>query len=155
MKRNGQNNSYFIKIHNPLLDKDFKYFPTLHLIIFIFEGDLFLKLILDHKTIYKESVVKSLNHHFSNPDDYLGIVTVLTAFLSELRSSKYQICQGAFDERSYNGDFSEIDIRSVLVQKEDSRIVYRSRQCTILVKNSIQCDQFTSNYHSVFHSIRT
>ena len=42
-------------------------------------------------TTFKESVVKNLNRHLSNPDDYLGIITVLTAFLSELRSAKYQL----------------------------------------------------------------
>ena len=136
MKRSNPNPGDFVKIHNPISDK---FFPTLYLIIYISEGNLFLRLALDHRTIFKERVIKNINDQLSNPDDYLSIVSVLSAILSELRLNKYQLCQGAFDERNYQGDISDIDCKTVLIQNEHSKIVFRSRQCTFLVRESIQC----------------
>ena len=153
MKRSSLNNSDFVKIYNPLSDKYFKFFPTLHLIIFISKGNLFLRLFLEHKKVFKESFVKNINDQLSNPDEYLGIVTVLSAFLSELSATKYELCPGAFDERNYHGDFSDINIRTVLIENEDSKIIYRSRQCYLLVKDSTKCNSCSQLCSSLQHNI--
>jgi len=153
MKRSSLNNSDFVKIYNPLSDKYFKFFPTLHLIIFISKGNLFLRLFLEHKKVFKESFVKNINDQLSNPDEYLGIVTVLSAFLSELSATKYELCPGAFDERNYHGDFSDINIRTVLIENEDSKIIYRSRQCYLLVKDSTKCNSCSQLCSSLKHNI--
>ena len=48
-KTSSADNSDFIKIHNPKADKHFKYFPSLHLVVFLQDGHLFLRLFLEHK----------------------------------------------------------------------------------------------------------
>ena len=58
-KTSGADNSDYIKIHDPKADKHFKYFPSLHLVVFLQDGHLFLRLFLGHKKVFKESVLHS------------------------------------------------------------------------------------------------
>ena len=141
--------SEFIKIHNPKADGHFKYFPTLHLIVFLSGGHLFLRLFLEHKKVFKESVVRNIEEHLGDSEDYVGIVTVLSAFLSELNATKYNVCKGAFEETNKFIDLSLVDMRSVLIESEDSRIVYRSRQCYLMFRDSIRCDSCSQLLKSV------
>ena len=97
--------------------------------------------------------MKDINEQLSNPDEYLGIVTVLSAFLSELSATKYELCQGAFNERNYHGDFSDINIKTVLIENEDSKIIYRSRQCYLLVKDTFKCKSCSQLHSSVKHNL--
>ena len=132
--------SEFLRIYNPLSDKYYRYFPALQLIIFISDGTLGLRIFLEHKKVFKESFISNIEEQLSNPDEYLGIVTVLSAFLSELSVTKYDLCRGAFEESEFDGDLSTVDINSVLIENEDSRIVYRSRKCYLLVREGTQCN---------------
>ena len=142
--------SEFLRIYNPLSDKYYRYFPSLQLIIFITEGTLGLRLFLEHKKVFKESFVSNIEEQLSNPEEYLGIVTVLRTFLSELSVTKYDLCRGAFEESSFDGDLSTVDINSVLIENEDSRIVYRSRKCYLLVKEGTQCNSCAELLDSCF-----
>ena len=132
--------SEFLRIYNPLSDKYYRYFPALQLIIFISDGTLGLRIFLEHKKVFKESFISNIEEQLSNPDEYLGIVTVLSAFLSELSVTRYDLCRGAFEESTFDGDFSTVDINSVLIENEDSRIIYRSRKCYLLVREGTQCN---------------
>jgi len=142
--------SEFLRIYNPLSDKHYRYFPSLQLIIFISEGTLGLRLFLEHKKVFKESFVSNIEEQLSNPEEYLGIVTVLRTFLSELSATKYDLCGGAFEESSLDGDHSTVDINSVLIENEDSRIIYRSRKCYLLVKEGTQCNSCAELLDSCF-----
>ena len=132
--------SEFLRIYNPLSDKYYRYFPALQLIIFISDGTLGLRIFLEHKKVFKESFISNIEEKLSNPEEYLGIVTVLSAFLSELSVTKYDLCRGAFEESTFDGDLSTVDINSVLIENEDSRIIYRSRKCYLLVREGTQCN---------------
>ena len=140
--------SEFLRIYNPLSDKHHRFFPALELIVFITEGTLGLRVFLEHKKVFKESYVNNIEEQLSNPDEYLGLVTVLSAFLSELSVTKYDLCRGAFEESSFDGDLSTIDIQSVLIENDDSRIIYRSRKCYLLVREGTQCKSCTELLNS-------
>ena len=132
--------SEFLKIYNPLSDQYFKFFPSLHLIIHIECGNLNIKLFFEHRRVLRETTVSSLASHLSNPEEYLGTVTVLSTFLSELCARKYDVCHGAFDEETFEGDFGQVDMRSVLIESGDNHIIYRSRECHLLIsKGSTSC----------------
>ena len=132
--------SEFLKIYNPLSDQYFKFFPNLHLIIHIAGGNLNIKLFFEHSRVVREAVLASLEEQLSNPEEYLGTVTVLSSFLSELCVRKYDVCHGAFDEETFLGDIAQVDVRRVLIENSDSRVVYRARQCHLLVsKGSTTC----------------
>lgn len=132
--------SEFLKIYNPLSDQYFRFFPSLHLIIHIEAGNMNIRLFFEHRRVVREAIVSSLEEHLSNPEEYLGTVTVLSTFLAELCARKYDICHGAFHEETFQGDFSLLDLRSVLIESGDGRIVYRSRQCQLLIsKGTTSC----------------
>ena len=131
----------FLNIFNPISDAIF--FPNLHLVIFMKEQDLILKIFIDGRKVFRESLVKAIKSKLSNASDHLGIESVFSAFLSELHTSKYKSCPGAFDEGSFHEkNISTINPKSLLIAKEDSRIIYRSRQCQLFVKDgvNVKCD---------------
>ena len=132
--------SEFLKIYNPLSDQYFKFFPSLHLIIHIESGNMNIKLFFEHRRVLRETNVSSLASHLSIPEEYLGTVTLLSSFLSELCARKYDVCHGAFDEETFEGDFGQVDLRSVLIESGDNHIIYRARQCHLLIsKGSTSC----------------
>ena len=137
----SSDNSDFLKIYNPLSDKYFKFFPTLQLIICIENETLFLRLYLQQKKLFKESCIVNIKEQLSNPEEYFGIVSVLSDFLSELSASKYEVCPGAFDECSFDGDISSVELKSVFIEHVEAKIIYRSRQCHMLTKdgNDVKC----------------
>ena len=107
------------------------------------EQDLILRIFIDGRKVFRESLVKAIRSKLSNASDHLGIEAVFSAFLSELHTSKYKSCPGAFDEGSFHEkNISTINPKSLLIAKEDSRIIYRSRQCQLFVKDGInvKCD---------------
>ena len=131
----------FLNIFNPISDALF--FPNLHLVIFMKEQDLILRIFIDGRKVFRESLVKAIKSKLSNASDHLGIESVFSAFLSELHTSKYKSCPGAFDEGSFHEkNISTINPKSLLIAKEDSRIIYRSRQCQLFVKDgvNVKCD---------------
>jgi len=126
--------SDFLKIYNPIPDQYFKFFPNLQLIIHTVGENLSLQLFSQHHRVIKETLVNNFKEAFSNPDKYLGLITVFSSFLAELSSNRYDFCQGAFEEANFVGDFSVVDIKTVFIDSVKEDVVYRSRGCNWLIK---------------------
>ena len=133
-------NSDFLNIFSQPSEGRSKFFPLLNLIIYISEGNLLLKLYLEHSKVFKESCVMNIDEQLSKHATPSGIVTIVSAFLSELSEIKYSPCSGAFEEDDFMGDFNSVNIRSILIEYKNSKIVYRSRRCYLLVKESKNCE---------------
>jgi hypothetical protein len=126
--------SNHLKISNPVPDQYLKFFPNLQLIICTEEENLRVQLYHLHHKLFKEAVVNKYKESFTNPDKYLGLVTVFSSFLTELSIDRYDFCQGAFEETNFVGDFSVVNIKTVFIDTLMENIVYRSRSCNYLVK---------------------
>jgi len=126
--------SEHLKISNPKPDQYLKFFPNLKLIIHIVGENLSIQLLHLHHKLFKETLVKRYKESFSNPDKYLGLITVFSSFLTELSIDRYDFCQGAFEETNFVGDFSVVDIKTVYIDTVKEDVVYRSRSCNYLVK---------------------
>jgi len=124
----------YVKISNPVSDQYLKYFPNLQLVIRIVGENLCLQLFHLHHKLFKETLVKKYKESFTNPDKYLGLITVFSSFLTELGVDRYDFCQGAFEEPNFIGDFSVVDIKTVYIDTLKENVVYRSRSCNFLVK---------------------
>jgi len=124
----------YLKIFNPRTDQYLKFFPNLELIIRVTGENLCLQLFHLHHKLFKETQVKKYRESFTNPDKYLGLITVFSSFISELSVDRYDFCQGAFEETNFVGDFSVVDIKTVYVDTLRENVVYRSRSCAYLVR---------------------
>ena len=82
-----------------------------------------------HRRQVKEVVVPSQGERLQ----LLGqLKATLAFFLQELLADRYVECSGAFDEESLVTEMS-LDIRSLLVEAEGDRVVYRARTCPSLL----------------------
>eukprot|EP00092_Neocalanus_flemingeri_P017353 GFUD01018768.1.p1 GENE.GFUD01018768.1~~GFUD01018768.1.p1 ORF type:complete len:754 (+),score=168.65 GFUD01018768.1:140-2263(+) len=126
--------SDYLKISNPIPDQYLKFFPNLQLIIHDVGDSLSLQLFSQHHKLFKETVVKNFRESFSNPDQYLGLITVFSSLLAELSTNRYDFCQGAFEEANFVGDFSVVDIKTVFIENVKEDVVYRSRNCSSLIE---------------------
>lgn len=123
-----------LKISNPTPDQYLKFFPNLQLIIHTVGENLSLQLFSLHHRLFKETLMKRYKEAFSNPDQYLGLITLFSSFLTELSTDRYDFCQGAFEETNFVGDFSVVDIKTVFIDTVKEDVVYRSRSCSYLAK---------------------
>ena len=126
--------SDYLKISNPNPDQYLKFFPNLQLIINTVGENLSLQLFSQHHKLFKETLVTNFKESFTNPDQYLGLITVFSSFLAELSNNRYDFCQGAFEEVNFVGDFSVVDIKTVFIDNVKENVVYRSRSCSSLIK---------------------
>merc|ERR1711978_292944 len=103
----------------------------MNLIVYIDEGTLIVKIFFQQKILLKENSIKDIDCLLSSPydEDHKRIKTALSYCLSELRPRKYAVCRGAFSEKQMKDAGAAIDSESVLIEREDSAIIYRARQC--------------------------
>ena len=130
----------FIEVYNPFLDEEPTFFPTMNLIVYIDEGTLIVKIFFQQKILLKENSIKDIECLLSSPydEDHRRIKAALSYCLSELRPRKYAVCRGAFSEKQMKDAGAAIDSESVLIEREDSAIIYRARQCAWLMQKELK-----------------
>ena len=132
--------SDFIEVYNPFLDEEPTFFPTMNLIVYIDEGTLILKIFFQQRILLKENSIKDIECLLSSPydEDHRRIKAALSYCLSELRPRKYAVCRGAFSEKQMKDAGAAIDSESVLIEREDSAIIYRARHCAWLIEKELK-----------------
>ena len=142
----------FLEVYNPQsVSKEF-FTSKERLILALKDGDLHIKRIYGYNHILKETCVEELGIKLLCPHEFSRIIAVCSSFLFELRDSeKYSSCTGAFYEdelESKNVPASQST--SFLIEKEGDRYLYKSRHCSLLVKNCRTCDSCSLLHSCVF-----
>lgn len=120
-----------LEIYDPLAEKSHEYFSSFHLIVFEQQEKLILKV------FYQQSKVVNETRLSKNVDPTI-LNEILTDYLKEISPGTKKTCKGAFDETLENVGF--VDYKSVLIEGNASNVVYRSRNCKIVITKGILCD---------------
>ena len=145
-EKKTMNSKGWIQIYNPLSDMDLMFFPTLNLIIYIQKGTLYIKLYFQQRKIFRESTISNIQDKLVDTEKYKEVVRVLAAHITDLRPSKYQVCQGFVTQEQLSLDNTAIDAELVLIEREEVGIVYRSRKCAWLSQESERCESCSEMY---------
>ena len=153
----------FLELFNPMFTKHLRYFPTIHLILFINQGNLHFKIFFRQKEVLKETLLQNIQAKLLTPSETFYEYAraevennIVESFLSLLPFfTKYKVCQGASKEDDYQGEAATINLKSVLIEREGPTIIYRHRQCSRLSETESKCrpcselhSQLTEKQHS-------
>lgn len=122
-------NGVFLRVTNKLPDLYLLFKNNLSLIVRNSGQDLFCTLYNFKHQIFKGMVIKDFDKYMNDTATTVGI----SMFLQELDKDRYRVCSGAFTEDEFTAKSEQL--QSILIEKFESSIVYRSRECFSLVPN--------------------
>ena len=120
-----------LEIYDPMTEKRHDLFPSFHLLVFEKQETLFLKIFYQQRKLVNET-------RLSNNVDPTILNEILSEYINEISPGKKKTCRGAFDDTMENVGF--IDYKTVLIERDNSEIVYRSRECKVVISKGIICE---------------
>jgi len=119
----------FLSVSNKEPDTYLQYRTNLTLIVRSSGKDLLCTLYNFNHQVFKNIVIRD----FENCKSTVTTRTGIFLFLKELQRNRYSVCCGAFAEDDIRFPYSDDFIRMVLIEKFEGSIVYRHRDCYMMV----------------------
>jgi len=119
----------FLRVTNIHPDLYLLYRNNISLVVRSLGSDLLCTLYNYKHQILKGIVLKDFGNYLEDVSTRLGI----TMFLKELDRDRYRVCSGAFAEGELIGDLNKENLKTLLIEKFEGSIIYRSRDCFTLV----------------------
>ena len=144
-ERRWGNGTDFIEIYNPDSMSSEFFSTRLRMVVVCEKADLHLKLFYDLKMLLKETIVQRLDLKrklFNSRDDFFRVVDKIKSHLKELELNRYSACNGAFIETDLEEEQLSCRIKpeTFFIEKEKNEVVYRSRNCSRIMKGGFRCN---------------